>query len=447
MQIMTKVLKSSLSIILFAVLLSIYDAGAQNHNGSQTGFLTLEECIATALESNYSVAISTNNLEIAKNNVNLEPFLPSLSASSRFSDSRTGQKNYNSTGDVENNKTHSTSVINGLNASWRLFDGFYMFAAREKQEELLKQGQYNFRSVVENLIMTISSQYYKIISLQNQVDLLNELVAISQIRYNQALTRYDIGSDSGLEYKQAKIYLNSDSSSLMLQKENLKNAYIELFELMNLPLDSPARVQDTIIPERQLQLQLLLESALGKNTELNAMRTREYIAGLDYKIAQSSRYPVLDLTAGYNYNFNRSQLIPSKYNESDGFNWGVSLSLPIFSGGELNRRVRNAAITRENERLNLLRYEKELESEIRQLYNFYNNNLRSIDFEEESRESAFLNLEAAIAKYRLGSLSGIEFRDYQLSYLSASDRKLRALYETKLSEIRLRLMAGELFAD
>ncbi len=49
-------------------------------------------------------------------------------------------------------------------------------------------------------------------------------------------------------------------------------------------------------------------------------------------------------------------------------------------------------------------------------------------------------------KYKLGSLSGIEFRDYQISYMSASDRKLKALYEAKLSEITLHLMAGELFS-
>ena len=68
-----------------------------------------------------------------------------------------------------------------------------------------------------------------------------------------------------------------------------------------------------------------------------------------------------------------------------------------------------------------------------------------IGFEEESREAALLNLEAAREKYRLGSLSGIEFRDIQLSYLNASDRRLNAIYQAKISEITLHLMAGELF--
>ena len=48
-------------------------------------------------------------------------------------------------------------------------------------------------------------------------------------------------------------------------------------------------------------------------------------------------------------------------------------------------------------------------------------------------------------KYRLGSLAGIEFRDFQVSYLNAADRKLNALYQTKVSEITLRLLAGELY--
>ncbi len=409
--------------------------------------LTLQDCISKALESNYSVIITGNNLEITKNNVTLAPFLPTVTLGSRLSDSKLNQNNYISQDNRENSVSKSTSVINSASLNWRLFDGLSMFASREKQIELLAQGEYNYRSVVENLIMKISSHFYQIISLQNQVNLLTELVAISQIRYNQALTRYNIGSDSGLEYKQAKIYLNSDSSRLMLQRENLKNDYIELYRMMNIPFESNYVISDTIIPDIQLNLNELLKRALRSNTSLNSLRAGERVARLDTKIAISSRYPTLDLSAGYNYNINRSQLFPSKFNESNGLNWGLSLSIPIFDGNEINRRIKNARINEESSRINILMEEQNLESELRQLYNLYNNSLRLIEFEQESRESAFLNLEAAMEMYRLGSLSGIEFRDYQLSYLDASDRMLRALYQTKVSEITLQLMAGELFKE
>lgn len=436
-------------ILLLSVLLFSRTSAAFNGDTTSVSntlrVITLEECIERALEANYSVVISGNSLEIARNNVTLAPFLPSVTLSSRQSASRLNQLNYTSEGVAEKGVVKSASLSNSATVSWRLFDGFYMFASREKQEELLAKGEFNFRAVVENLIMRISTQYYQIISLQNQVNLLNELVSISQIRYNQALTRYNIGSDSGLEYKQARIYLNSDSSRLMLQRENLKNAYIQLFTMMNIDLDSKLIVNDTIIPQPLLDLNQLLLSAAENNTTLNALRAGERVAELDVKIALSARYPTLDFTAGYNYNFNKSQFFPSRYNETDGPNMGFSLSIPLFSGNEINRRVNNSKIELDNARLSLDKAQLELESELRQLYNLYNNNHLLINFEEQSRESAYMNLDAAMEKYRLGSLSGIEFRDYQLSYLDASNRKMNALYQTKISEIVLWMIAGKLF--
>ncbi len=436
-------------ILLLSVLLFSRTSAAFNGDTTSVSntlrVITLEECIERALEANYSVVISGNSLEIARNNVTLAPFLPSVTLNSRQSASRLNQLNYTSEGVAEKGVVKSASLSNSATVSWRLFDGFYMFASREKQEELLAKGEFNFRAVVENLIMRISTQYYQIISLQNQVNLLNELVSISQIRYNQALTRYNIGSDSGLEYKQARIYLNSDSSRLMLQRENLKNAYIQLFTMMNIDLDSKLIVNDTIIPQPLLDLNQLLLSAAENNTTLNALRAGERVAELDVKIALSARYPTLDFTAGYNYNFNKSQFFPSRYNETDGPNMGFSLSIPLFSGNEINRRVNNSKIELDNARLSLDKAQLELESELRQLYNLYNNNHLLINFEEQSRESAYMNLDAAMEKYRLGSLSGIEFRDYQLSYLDASNRKMNALYQTKISEIVLWMIAGKLF--
>src|SRR3989339_1540513 len=299
-------MKRKIIISATFILLLLLSARAQSSVNINTATefkpITLEECIERAVEANYSVVISGNNLEITRNNVTLAPFLPTASLSSRQNSSTSDQRNFNSEGVRENSVVKSASLINSASLSWRLFDGFAMFATREKQKELLSQGEYNFRSVIENLVMRISAQYYQIISLQNQVSLLTELVAISQVRYNQALTRYNIGSDSGLEYKQAKIYLNSDSSRLMLQKENLKNGYLELYRMMNIPFDSNYIISDTIIPERQLNLNELLEMALEANTSLNSIRAGERVAQLDTKIATSSRYPTLDLSAGYNYN-------------------------------------------------------------------------------------------------------------------------------------------------
>lgn len=407
--------------------------------------VTLEQCISQALEKNYSIKISGNQLQIAENNVTFAPFLPTFTLGSKQSNNSMLQRNLSQDGVRESSNTSGSSIINSAILNWRLFDGLSMFASKDIQEELLAQGEYSFRSVVENLVMNISTQYYLIISLQNQVNLLNELVGISQIRYNQSLTKYSIGRESGLEYKQAKIYLNSDSSRLLLQQENVKNAYIELFRLMNLPLDSQVKINDTIIPEPLLNINNLVKTGLENNTELLAAKSGIRVAHLDIKIAKSALYPTLDFTAGYNYNLNQNLYFPSKYNEANGYNWGFNLSIPVFDGNEVNRKIKNAKISRDNAALSYEQARQNLESELLQLYNIYTNNLRLIEFEKESTGAAYLNLDAALEKYRLGALSGIEFRDIQLSYLDASDRMLNAIYQAKISEINLHLLVGDLF--
>lgn len=407
--------------------------------------VTLEQCISQALEKNYSIKISGNQLQIAENNVTFAPFLPTFTLGSKQSNNSMLQRNLSQDGVRESSNTSGSSIINSAILNWRLFDGLSMFASKDIQEELLAQGEYSFRSVVENLVMNISTQYYLIISLQNQVNLLNELVGISQIRYNQSLTKYSIGRESGLEYKQAKIYLNSDSSRLLLQQENVKNAYIELFRLMNLPLDSQVKINDTIIPEPLLNIDNLVKTGLENNTELLAAKSGIRVAHLDIKIAKSALYPTLDFTAGYNYNLNKNLYFPSKYDEANGYNWGFNLSIPVFDGNEVNRKIKNAKISRDNAALSYEQARQNLESELLQLYNIYTNNLRLIEFEKESTGAAYLNLDAALEKYRLGALSGIEFRDIQLSYLDASDRMLNAIYQAKISEINLHLLVGDLF--
>ncbi|HON54475.1 MAG TPA: TolC family protein, partial [Bacteroidales bacterium] len=160
---------------------------------------------------------------------------------------------------------------------------------------------------------------------------------------------------------------------------------------------------------------------------------------------KSSRYPTLDFSTGYNYNLYDNDYFPSKYDRYNGYNFGFNLSVPIFDGLEVNRKIKNAKILQENTRLSFEKTKQDLESQLRSVYNLYTNNIRMVDFESENKEAAFLNLEAAMEKYRLGSLSGIEFRDIQLSYLDASNRMLDAIYQAKISEITLHLLMGDLF--
>ena len=406
----------------------------------------LMDCIETALEANFSVRISRNYLEVAQNNVSLAPFLPSVSAFAR--QTQTNNRSYveypDDTKAMVDSRTADYRA--GATFSWRLFDGFAMFSSYAKQKELLASGELDFRADVETMVMDLSNQYYQIITLQNQVDLVQQLVDISRLRYEQALLKYDVGAISGLECQQARTYFNADSSSLIVQKQSLKNAYIKLYRTMGVSYDSKIMIRDTIVPESELVMDNLWTSAMEKNTELLLLRQGKVIAGHDLSIARAARYPALDFSSGYTISGVHTPLSTSTlYNETKGYNFGFSLSVPIFNGFMVNRQIKNAKLGAERAALQYEQREQLLLGSLLQEYNIYTDNLQMIDFETQNAEIAYFNLEAAMERYRLGTFSILDFRDIQLSYLNAVDRKLRAVYQAKLSEVALLLLAGAIY--
>ena len=136
---------------------------------------------------------------------------------------------------------------------------------------------------------------HKLMAARHSLELSNE-------RYDEARVRYKIGNRSGLEAQQAKIDLNTDSSTYVRQKEALKSAYITLNKLMNTDLQMVNYVQDTILLGPQLVLGTLEQKTLAGNTTLLLAKKDQKISALDLKNARAVLFPTLDFNSGYNYN-------------------------------------------------------------------------------------------------------------------------------------------------
>ncbi len=417
-------------ILLFILPLA---AGAQKT-------MTLDEAIMQALENNYSLKISRNDETIADNNVSISPFLPTLTGTGRQSQT-TNNTASSATG---TDKTRTNAYNAGLSLNWRLFDGFGMFTDYSRQKELLAMSSQRVKINVENLIMRVCSEYYNIIVQQNRMESALTSLALSRARYENAEEKYLLGVISGLDLQQARIDLNADSSAVLSQQETVISAYIRMTNLLNAGHEINFNVNDTIMMAPAIDIDSLRQRTLACNNQLILARQGERISQYDIELVRADRYPTISFSTGYNLSRNEYPWEASSYSQTNGLNWGFNLSWNIFTGLETNRRMANAKIEAESSRLSYLDIENEILGELDLLYNTYRNNIIVTDFETQSAEVARASLEIAMERYRLGSLSGLEFREYQRNYLNAINRRLTALYQAKISEIGLRLLAGEL---
>ena len=405
----------------------------------------LDDCIRLALENNYQIKVARTDRDIAEKNVSVSQYLPSINLRGQQNQAITDIQSKSvaqGTTEIDNNRTDNYNV--GLNLNWRLFDGLAMFATTAKQKELLAMSGHNLKQTIDNLISAVCMEYYNILLQQKSLDAARYSLSLSEERYRKAQEMYGIGSLSGLELRQAKIDLNADSSALVRQAETVHNAYVRLNILMTMPLQAQGFIHDTIVLAPKMTYNALKEDVLAKNNMLRIARHSQKISEHDVQLAKSYLFPTLDFGAGYTYNQTETPQQATFYNRNNGTNWGFTLSWNIFAGFDDANRIKRAKLDVKSKEYTYQQLENEILGSLTLLYNTYENNVLLIIFERESAEVAASSLEIAMERYKIGSLSGLEFRDYQKNYLEAVNRQWTAMYTAKVSEINLRLLSGEL---
>ncbi|MBO5134448.1 MAG: TolC family protein, partial [Bacteroidaceae bacterium] len=256
--------------------------------------------------------------------------------------------------------------------------------------------------------------------------------------------RYNIGNFSRLDYQQAKVDFNADSAQYIKQQEVVLTSRIALNEMMAIDeVYTPIETNEsTIVSDTTLQFGQLWEKMLANNAALLLANRSNTLAELDYKKVISRNYPYVRLNAGYDYTFNKYDTNSYTSRSNWGGSAGVTVGFNLWDGNRKRER-RNAKIEIENAQLERNRIELALKAELGNLWQAYRNNIQLLNLEKQNVITARENHEIAKERYMLGDISGIEMREAQKSLLDAEQRLLSVEYDTKLCEISLLQITGE----
>lgn len=434
-------MRTTAVILLF---LSITSARAQE-------LLSVEEAIAQALQTNYDILLVRNDAEAFDTDVRYADaaFLPRLNGSaskiwnnnsqrSEFVDGR------NRKGDVKSNNLNAS-----VNLEWRIFDGFGMFATRERLQELKAFGELNIRAQVVNSVAQIINGYYNIVRQKQQLGAIDTLIAINEERVRLAEKKMSVGLGSKPELLQARVDLNAQRAARLLQETLIAQLREQLNQLTGMPIEKEYDVSDSI----PINLDILYDSVSSgiqkHNPGLLASQKTIDIARLALKERKSELFPVLNFNSAYNFGrTNNGSVVNPEFqpifNLNRGFNYGFSATVPIFNGFNTKRQIRQADI---DLRYNQLAYKAQLskvELDISNSYKNYQYQKQALQLEEENIALAKENVFIALARFRQGVSTYLELREAQLSLEQAYSRLIAARYNTKLAETELYRLKGSL---
>jgi outer membrane protein TolC len=413
--------------------------------------LTIEQAIATSLANNYDILLSRNDSVLAALNYAYAnyAFYPRLNANAGYNLTNNDSKQVLADQSKrERNDIKSNSLTASINLNWTLFDGLKMFATKKRLGQLVELGELQVKNQVITTVGDVMRTYYDVVRQQQQLKAIEETMQLSEERLKLAQYKFDIGTGAKPDVLQAQIDLNAQKSAYLTQQTNILKTKELLNQLLSIPVDTEFNVLDTIPITTGLLLDSIQNGLTGINPQLLLIQKNVDIANLSLQERKAERLPTVAFNSAYNFNRtdNKSVINPFQplFNQNKGLNYGFTATIPIFNGLNTRRLIKAAELDIEYQQLQYKRSLAQITTSITNAYKDYDLSKRTLILEEQNILLVRENLFIARERYRLGISTFLEMREAQRSLEDANNRLIQARYNTKIAEIELLRLRGDL---
>lgn len=407
--------------------------------------MTLEQAVELCLKNNYDIIISKNSLTQVENNntPGNAGMLPrvDLNASGSFATNATKQE-FSSGLVVDKPGVQSKNISTGAYLTWTVFDGFKMFATREKLQDLQSMGELNVKIQIENTIVKVISAYYTIVIQKQLINGFKENIAVSEERLKIAQTKFEVGASPKGDVLQAKIDLNALKSGLMRQKTLLFSAKTDLNQLMIRPVDTDFDVSDSIPLMKKYLFEELKNSILTNNSEMLFAQKNIEVSKAAVNEGKAINYPKLNLNSNYIFSRSQNQAGFSLLNQNLGLNLGFTASWNVFNGFNNANIIKNLQLDLENSNYEYESLKTLTQAGLVKAFQKYQDDNAILQLEEENKLLVKENLDVALERFRLGASTSLELKVAQQSFEDSINRLADARFNLKISETQLLKLSG-----
>jgi outer membrane protein TolC len=404
--------------------------------------------ISLALVNEHGIRIAKNEAAIAGNlaTAGNAGLLPRLDASGRGNYSNQDTKLDFAEGfpDVERNGVENTTLAGQLGLTYTLFNGMGNFATLERAQLNAQLADLGTRAQIEGTLTQVIALYYAIAALDEDVSITQRILEISADRFSRQKGKAALGGAGRLDVLNAQVDLQADSTTYILALQRRERTARELNVLMGRQPDAVVRVSRSIDYAEGLSQEQLVQEAMTGNVQLASAMAQVRAAEVDQRIARALRWPRLDLNAAYGINDQRNEVGIVLGTYTQGWNGGLTLSVPIFDGGRINTQTEAARLRAENAAIAEQQARLQVERDVRNAYTTWRSQREVLRIQGDAVSTAGLNFDRTRELFQAGQITGLQFRQAQLDLANAQRSAVVSGFDTKVAELQLLRASGGL---
>ena len=399
--------------------------------------LSLQDAIEAALDKSPQVRLYKERIEAARGatRTQLGALLPNLSGSSKF----TNQTFFLGTIGGAPVRTQPFDIADARGTlsqslfSWSLIERWRAsraaLAVSEREADTTKN----------DTVATVALHYMEVLrnaetaaARTANVELYKELVGFIK-------TRQSGGMATGLDTARLETQLENERQRLELAKSDIERTKLILINALGVNFDVKLVLTDELkAPEEPIPTQdHAMEVALANRPEMKAQEQRVQVSSLTLSSVKGERLPSLQAQGDYG-------LIGNQVNNSlSTYNVGVTMSIPIFDGGQREGRIGESRSHLLQEEIKMDLVSRQITMELREALVTLTSAKEQLRIAKDGLKAALTEVQLARERFRLLSSNSLELSNALFSLVRARDNMIDGLFRANASRVNLARAMGQ----
>lgn len=401
--------------------------------------LTVDRCVAIALANHPTVVAGAHTVRAASSRVGQarSAWYPQITASSGYSKYSLASDPSNTVLDQYTTNAALTQTLFDFGKTWS------QVTIEQRNEDAARA---DLRDAVNLVVFNVRGAYHSVLQAQKNRDVLDETVKQFEQHLEQARAFFETGIRSKFDVTKAEVDLSNARLNLIRAENALRIARVTLNNAMGVPDAPEYAIEDNLAREKyEITLDEAVRRASENRPDLQSILARKEAADASLSLAKKGFFPTLSGNAGYTWQ--EMDTDPNEINHSplakSGWNAGVTLTLPLFSGFLTSYQVREAKENYNVAKANEESLRQAVLLDVQRAYLNLHEAEERVDVAELTVRQAQENYDIARGRYEAGVGSIIEETDALVALLNARTGHIAALADYKVFEAALKRAMGE----
>ncbi len=219
----------------------------------------------------------------------------------------------------------------------------------------VEQADFTLASARQDLILRVATAYFDVLLAQFTVEVTESQKAAVSEQLAQAKRNFEVGVATITDTNEAQAKYDSIVAQEISARNDLENKRTALRAIIGRFPQDLKRLGPGFEPTLPSpnSLDAWVDRALTDNLNVRIARYNADIATLEIERQRAGRLPTLDLVASANAQAGSGSVNTSAFNDQRQAAIGLALTVPLYQGGLIDSRVREAVALQENARQNL----------------------------------------------------------------------------------------------